>query len=123
MNDYLACKSVIDLVKDFGKQIIAEEREVDVADDFVELVNRIEKLPKADYTEVKHGEWKTPSEIKIKRYEGRIPIATEYIHCQCSDCKHCFLTLEYKGKSSFKYCPNCGAKMDGERNESEVQGK
>ena len=111
MNDYLACKSVIDLVKDFGKQIIAEEREVDVVDDFVELTNRIQKLPKADYTEVKRGEW--------------IDKCVRDWHCSLCDCEiqkirkvdgYCYDDLP-------NYCPNCGAKMDGERNESEVQGK
>ena len=51
----------------------------------------------ADVVEVRHGEWK-------KLYDK----APRYV---CTACNHLFNNKEYK------YCPNCGAKMDGERKE------
>ena len=53
--------------------------------------------PTADAVEVRHGEWK-------KLYDK----APRYV---CSSCNHLFNNKEYK------YCPHCGAKMDGERRE------
>ena len=48
----------------------------------------------ADMVEVRHGEWKQVNE-KAPRYS-------------CSVCNHLYNNKEYK------YCPFCGAKMDGE---------
>ena len=48
---------------------------------------------KSDYAEVKHGEW--------KECEGGL------FYC-CSKCGH---LIEYQFSN---YCPNCGAKMDGQ---------
>lgn len=50
---------------------------------------------KADFVEVKHGEW--------EQYGLRNP--------QCSLCH------SYRIEKS-RYCPNCGAKMDGERKDT-----
>lgn len=49
---------------------------------------------KADYAEVKHGEWIT-LEAEIGLYS-------------CSLCGHNIL------RAKCNYCPNCGAKMDGD---------
>ena len=57
----------------------------------------IDSMPTADVVEVKHGEWKKVSE-KHPRYA-------------CTSCNHLYNNKEYK------YCPQCGAKMDGERKE------
>lgn len=54
--------------------------------------------PTADVVEVRHGKWKKVSE-KYPRYV-------------CSSCNHLYNNKEYK------YCPYCGAKMDGERSEN-----
>ena len=55
----------------------------------------LRRQPTADVVEVRHGEWK-------KAYEK----APRYV---CTACNHLF------NNKAFKYCPNCGAKMDGER--------
>ena len=62
----------------------------DVVDDF----------PTEDVQPVKHGEW---SQIKI--------LQDGYNAKECSACKATFWDL-YR----WNYCPNCGAKMDGEDN-------
>lgn len=55
----------------------------------------------ADVAPVVHGEW-------LPRHEGY------GYHWECSSChKHpCIYVTRYT-----RYCPNCGAKMDGERKE------
>ena len=60
----------------------------------------IDSLPAADVAPVRHGEW----EIVVGS-NGK-----EYMVCTC-----CRVSQDLTGV--FAYCPNCGAKMDGELNE------
>ena len=55
----------------------------------------LDAVPTADVVEVRHGEWK-------KLYDT----APRYV---CTACNHFYNNREYK------FCPNCGAKMDGEK--------
>ena len=65
---------------------------------FDDCVGRVEEFPAADVAPVVHGEW---------------------IVCGDGDnvpwmCSHCGRTTASKYKIAYgKYCPNCGAKMDG----------
>ncbi|MBO5449403.1 MAG: hypothetical protein J5994_08740 [Ruminococcus sp.] len=56
----------------------------------------IDSAPAADVQEVRHGSW----EINPDGY-----------YPYCSICKE-----EPQGRAMTKYCPNCGARMDGEEN-------
>jgi hypothetical protein len=58
------------------------------------MIREIENTPEADVVKVKHGYWTTDDDPIF----GRM--------CVCSICGSC-PTMEYK------YCPYCGAKMDG----------
>ena len=60
----------------------------------------IRSLPAADVVEVRHGRWIN------ERWEGLSSFSAE-----CSLCDK--RTLAY---FHYFYCPNCGAKMDGEEN-------
>lgn len=55
-------------------------------------------LSPADVAPVRHARW--------ERYSG--------ITIRCSRCEHVIHDWRY---SECKYCPNCGAKMDGEKKE------
>ena len=62
-----------------------------------EALSYIEKIPAADVAPVAHGRW--------------IMHDDEFgLTCECSACH-----IETMGDGN--YCPNCGAKMDGELNE------
>ena len=72
---------------------------------------------KADFVEVKHGEWEIKSEI-----HQMFDDVDEEIYVECPFCKRTFYVpfefedekiLEFARKS-YPYC-HCGAKMDGER--------
>lgn len=64
----------------------------------------LRKYPTADVVEVRRGEWILEKEPNGKPY------------CfHCSVCDDEFRHIEIKTKTP--YCPNCGAKMDGERRE------
>ena len=62
----------------------------------------LDEVPKADVQEVRHGKWELIDEC-----------VNEGVYC--SNCHKKIYRAEYanqKVKSNF--CPNCGAKMDGE---------
>ena len=65
----------------------------------------IDMQPAADGVEVKHGEWET-----IPDYSNAL---TTYRH-RCLVCNYFYKDIRPHGHN---YCPNCGAKMDGERRE------
>ena len=62
--------------------------------------------PTVDAVEVKHGEWTV--------IEDDWNMDTIY---QCSVCKEEFVTIDgTPAENLWNYCPNCGAKMDGDGN-------
>lgn len=65
-----------------------------------EIEAMLENLPTADVAPVVHGEWYQCFEDWRQQQEGN----------KCSVCG-----FEYYGTGMlrFRYCPNCGAKMDG----------
>ena len=69
------------------------------------VLKMIDLQPTADVAEVKHGEWKPDYETFVDDFgiESE-PIITGWICSLCAANEPC--------KSH--YCPNCGAKMDGE---------
>ena len=60
----------------------------------VDVVRKLHEVPAADVAEVVHGRWG----------DNGIPGS------MLSGCSVCRFTC---GASSFFYCPNCGARMDG----------
>ena len=61
----------------------------------------LNNFPTADVVEVKHGEW-------IVCGDG---------DCVPFMCSYCGKTTSYQHRMMYgKYCPNCGAKMDGDGN-------
>lgn len=92
MSRYIDADKVCEMAilhKDFG-QCIA---------DLVSLKEVLRDTPTADVAQVKHGQW-----IKYAKYS----FVTMY---DCSICSNRILDNGH----SWHYCPNCGAKMDGER--------
>lgn len=69
-----------------------------------EIRNKIRRMPAADVAEVVHGEW-------LRSDDDWNSLTT----IQCSICgeEWCFETDDDVSLLNYKYCPNCGAKMDG----------
>lgn len=63
---------------------------------------------KADFMEVKHGEW-IEKDCITESNRGR---TIHYVTNKCSVCG------KWNGRHKSDYCPRCGAKMDGERKEN-----
>ena len=66
------------------------------------IASVIKELPAADVAPVVHGEWVD---------EGFYADGSAKHAFHCSNCGHHI--IEWKDDTS-NYCPNCGAKMDGE---------
>lgn len=69
----------------------------------------VEQTPKADVVEVKHGYW---VENDYRSFDGFETVVYPNEALKCSECSHNFKKELLWRKN---YCPECGAKMDGER--------
>ena len=78
----------------------------EVKQDFADMISNV---PTVDAVEVVHGRWKE------MHYEGGILDGTNFD--RCSVCGYERVFDDPALKTVFKYCPNCGAKMDEEVNE------
>lgn len=68
-------------------------------DENLDMMLEIANFPAADVAQVVHGKW-APSE--------RNPS-----FLVCSVCGDCYVYDEWVYERKWRYCPNCGAKMDG----------
>ena len=84
---------------------------LDTERDYEEIERRLEEFESADVQEVKHGKWKLNSYYCDENNCFDITVS-------CSKCgkEYCRETVADVQDSDemFNYCPNCGAKMDGE---------
>ena len=87
MSDYIEREAAITAVTGWGKCH---------SDAVLEYI--LHNVPKADVVEVKHGVW---------LYKKCVVFDCTKDLYRCSECK-----TSWDAES--KYCPNCGAKMDGE---------
>ena len=80
-----------------AKDVLQEKVFHNLTDEFYGAMQVIDEMPSADVVPVVHARWENYSPITIK----------------CSRCGHVIHDWRY---SECKYCPNCGAKMDGGEN-------
>lgn len=66
-----------------------------------EYLDMIDTIPAADVVPVRHGKWEFIE-------------SAPWCH-KCNQCQ-CFLKIDDITDGKANYCPNCGAKMDGESN-------
>lgn len=94
MNDYIPRKVLLDWVHEFYPE------------DKV-FVSAIINAPAADVSPVRHGRWVDKPLIKSFKHTN-IPVV------ECSACGIDFCDIINNHYFMYKYCPNCGAKMDGD---------
>ena len=71
-------------------------------DDFKKAIKNMPKGIIADVAPVRHGQW-----------------GVDGVYVVCSVCNRITLSPIVKMLPTFKFCPNCGAKMDGEVSRNE----
>lgn len=64
----------------------------------------LDNIPTADVVEVRHGKWEAKEHTSISTNR-------HYYTFRCSECK------KWNGTHRQNYCPSCGAKMDGGKND------
>ena len=84
------------VVEKLSELILLDDHEKKVLESFVEKCMAVDAVP------VVHGRWKK------SEYHGFL--------C-CSECKDVYIDKTWFGGGKWNYCPNCGAKMDGGRND------
>lgn len=107
MSRYIDVDKVLELIEEaFHKTDVNGQEQIGV----LTCHRIVREAPTADVVEVRHGHW------YIREYE----------FFTCSECGHdywngCDYTVQAKERLANgehpNYCPNCGAKMDGERRE------
>lgn len=65
----------------------------------------VDSQPTADVIEVMHGKWETG------HFEGGIFDGTNFEKCNVCQFERLFDDIRFK--TTYNYCPNCGAKMNG----------
>jgi len=69
--------------------------------------------PTADVVPVRHGHWDVREPMPMHDIKGNLSWGNWYV---CTGCG--FATTAIEGHiTQYKYCPSCGARMDGEDNE------
>ena len=103
MNDYINRQEAIDFI-DAGH--LVNPNEPRWSDN--EVVNFLRKRPSVDVKPVRHGRWET-----VEGWDG------DELY-RCSECGDEFVLIEGTPKdNNYWFCPCCGAKMDGEHNETD----
>lgn len=86
-----------------------DKAELETIKELHSIMHKIEQMPTADVVEVKHGEWEeVDSTPKGQMFHCSVCHKTAYFPQPTRD-------KTWKKQCPYTYCPNCGAKMDGER--------
>lgn len=76
------------------------------------IVETLKDLPSADVAPVRHGRWDVREPMPMHDIKGNLSWGNWYV---CTGCG--FATTAIEGHiTQYKYCPSCGARMDGEEN-------
>ena len=98
--------------------LMAENGEYDhYTSGFDEAVTRVEDFPAADVAPVRHGRWEWFEEWNPSTPDN--PTECEACGWRCGECKTALEDMVYgifddpDDEPKLKFCPNCGAKMEG----------
>lgn len=99
MAEYIERGTAIHIIDNYGKTISKDT--IAVYQAIRDIVNTI--CPAADVVHVIHGEW----------------LNANVLNCsEVFECSECGYSFDHDGyQHFFNYCPNCGAKMDGGKND------
>ena len=104
MAEYINKKDLIDFVKDTRQRLTHESKDFFTRDNMLLNFEQIvSQMPAVDTLEPKHGKW-VASDKHFSYYQYKCS------NCDCDD----YTQTDRNGQCKLmRYCPNCGAKMDG----------
>ena len=116
MAKYIDREDLVEWLKRIPLKDLSDGRglcRVIMEDDFKKAIKKIPKGIIADVAPVRHGRWLNKKEWHLGRWVA-------WLECSCcgehDDNAEMYEMLPF-GAGPSNYCPNCGAKMDGELNE------
>ena len=92
-DEYIRKQDAADWLKQYGQDVLHGKYKFSLMYIWKNLMD----LPSADVAPVVHGKW-------MKEDRGHV----EY----CAVCDQCGFDWMWSDREYFKFCPNCGAKMD-----------
>ena len=104
-------QKAIDEIRDFQAQVtcsFSKDWENGMEEGFDHAVGVIEMMEVVDAEPVRHGKWIHGQEV-CREYIGITLVLVQYKHWECSACGY-----RTEKEPIWKYCPNCGAKMDAQ---------
>jgi DNA-directed RNA polymerase subunit RPC12/RpoP len=99
-------KRLID-ANDYKDVLYAKRNNPSIRNGIQSAMRMLEKQPTVDAVEVVHGEWEVIEDDYF-----------DLVEMKCSVCgvSYGFEDYEDDTPKNYHYCPNCGAKMDGDGN-------
>lgn len=104
MAEYIEREATIELLRSLGSRDY--RREKGTIQDAIKMVSFSEYTPAADVAPARHGRWIDKPLIKSFKHTN-IPVV------ECSSCGIDFCDIINNHYFMYKYCPNCGCRMDG----------
>ena len=97
--------ALMDVIRQHEYRLATKQGSIDYGMFTLGIQQAVDEQPTVDAVEVVHGRWEE------MHYEGGILDGTNFD--RCSVCGYERVFDDPALKTAFKYCPNCGAKMNG----------
>ncbi|MBO6267923.1 MAG: hypothetical protein J6N19_02115 [Clostridium sp.] len=107
MSDYIKREDALKAVNGIHEDDLPRNNKIEVCDVLTLVV------PSADVAPVRHGMWVDVDRMQMHDLHGVLTWGNSF---KCTECN--FKTFAVEGHmSQYHYCPNCGARMDGDEDE------
>ena len=121
MDEYISREAVVRYLKGYSeKELNSRGNFGMITSSVLDKAERaISEMPTAHVQPVKHGRWEEKHYMEMKwipsRFDDVSPEDVDIepmVELKCSKCH--LWSVNFRNHIELKYCPNCGARMDGE---------
>lgn len=107
MSDLISRSALMEIIRQHDYPLATRQGSVDNGMFTTGIQQAVDECPAVDAVTVVHGRWK-------KNWHDNSLIGHEYEECSICGC----MISDTEKFWDCNYCPNCGAKMDGERKDT-----